>query len=332
MSTRPSIARPLRIALVADALTRAALAAEANITHITPRNYRWALRLARPDFLLVESAWEGRGVCWKYKIASYPDVPKRSNILLQRMIACARGLGIPTVFWNKEDGVHFDRFIDSALLCEHILTVDANCIEAYRARGATSVHSMMFAVQPRLHHPIASVPTQASASFVGSYSHHVHDGRRVRQDMLFAACAEAGFGLTVYDRNSCRRSPNYRYPTGIDVRAAVPYEATADIYRDHLVSLNVNTVEDSPTMCSRRLLEIIASGGLCVTTPALSVAQHFAPYCHTVSTQAEAVELLARLKRDGHSGADRAMMAAGAACIAEQHSWAVRMQQITALI
>jgi hypothetical protein len=106
----------LRIGIVADDITRAQLALECQLIGLTPLNYKFMLRFCRPDFLLVESAWNAQGGAWKYKIAAYPDVPKRNNHTLARMVAYARDLGIPTVFWSKEDHVHFDRFIASAKL------------------------------------------------------------------------------------------------------------------------------------------------------------------------------------------------------------------------
>lgn len=321
----------LRIALIADELTRDALSLEATVFHVTPLNASWVLSMRRPDLLLVESAWQGRRDAWKYRIAAYPDHPERSNAKLARVVERARDLGIPTVFWNKEDGVHFDRFIDSARLFDHVFTVDSNCIDRYRAvMGAgASVHPLLFAVQPAFHHFSGFDFKLRRTCFVGSYGTHVHDHRRERQRMLFdSACST--LGLTVYDRNSGRRATQYRYPalTGLQTRPAVSYAATAQVYREHLVSLNVNTVEDSPTMFSRRLVEILACGGIAVTTPALSVERLFADYCHVVRSDEEARALFERLARDGPSADDLARARAGAEHVAWAHTWSGRVEEI----
>ena len=49
--------------------------------------------------------------------------------------------------------MHFDRFIDSAKLFDHVFTVDENCIPKYKAVMGedASVHTLMFAVQPKFH-------------------------------------------------------------------------------------------------------------------------------------------------------------------------------------
>ena len=120
----------MNILLVSDSLTRESLLRmdAFSIRHSVLRNVYWAGGGREINFLLVESAWQGYKNRWKYKIASYPDVPKRNNHALRRLVERAKDKGIPTVFWNKEDGVHFDRFINSAKLFDHVFTVDENCM------------------------------------------------------------------------------------------------------------------------------------------------------------------------------------------------------------
>ncbi|MFT3956823.1 MAG: glycosyltransferase [Piscinibacter sp.] len=194
---------------------------------------------------------------------------------------------------------------------------------------AQTIAPLLFAVQPSVHHFSDIAPRWARANFVGSYSRHIHDQRRGLQDMLLAAAGRS-LGLTVFDRNSDRRSEHYRYPAlpGLEVKPAVPHRATARLYRDYLVSLNVNTVVDSPTMFSRRLVEILACGGLAVTTPAASVDALFDGLCHVVHDEAQADALFGRLQRDGLSAQDRTMMAAAAEHVARHHTWAQRLAQV----
>lgn len=322
-----------RVALIADALTRECLDHECEVLDLTPANYRFVLSMLKPDLLFVESAWQGYRNSWRYRVAAYPDRPERNNDALAQVVAYARDRDIPCVFWNKEDGVHFERFIASAALFEHIFTVDENCLPRYRAvvEPHVTVDTLMFAVQPAVHRASGKPPRHARACFMGSFSHHVHPGRRELQLMLFEA-ASTELGLTVFDRNSDRRSDNYRYPTHIpiEVRPAVPHAATARIYQDYLVSLNVNTVVDSPTMFSRRLIEILGCGGLAVSTPALAVERLFASYCHVVGDAKQTRDLFARLGKHGLSQADRRMTEAGAAYVTTHHTWAHRMRQIMA--
>jgi spore maturation protein CgeB len=325
----------LRIALVSDALTQSSLDAECDVLTITPRNYKFALKYGRPDLLLVESAWQGYAEKWKFKIAAYPDYPERSNAALAALVAHARDAGIPTVFWNKEDGVHFDRFIDSARLFDHIFTVDENCIPRYRAvvGPGVSVNTLLFAVQPATHSFSGFNFKHRRSNFVGSYSHHIHDRRREWQDMFFDAALETGLGVTAVDRNSGRKAVHYRYPQvpNLEVLPAVTHAQTAQVYRDYLVSLNVNTIEDSATMFSRRLVEILACGGVAVTNPSPAVTRYFQDYCHVVQSADEARELFDRL-RHGPAEQDLERARAGAEYVLREHTWAHRLEEIMAVV
>lgn len=320
----------LKIGLISDQLTHSSLTNEVKIISITPFNYRYSLKYKRPNLLFVESSWQGKNSRWKYKVASYPGHPKRNNQRLQKVVAYARDLGIPTIFWNKEDSVHFERFIDSAKLFDHVFTVDENAIPRYKkVMGEdASIHSLMFGVQPILHGFTGFNFKHNRANFVGSYSTHIHDKRRERQKILFESATKS-LGLTIVDRNSKRKSTNYRYPElgGMETLPAVSYKGTAQIYKDYLVSLNVNTVDDSPTMFSRRLIEIIACGGIAVTTPAESVDRLFKDYCHVVSSTEQADELFSRL-RHGPSKSDLEIAEAGANYILQNHTWRHRIEEI----
>lgn len=338
----PSIepASTLKIALVADELTRACLTPECRLVDVPPLTTTWGfhrfLSAARPDMLLVESTWQGPAQSWRYRVASSPrHAWLRSNRRLRLLVRVARDMGIPTVFWNKEDGVHFDRFIASARLFEHVFTVDANCLDRYRAvMGAqASVHVLPFPVQPAYHRFTGFAFRHHQAAFVGSYSTHIHQTRRAWQDMAFSAALDSGLGLTVYDRNSARPSRIYRYPQweGLAVHPAVAHCETARIYKDHVASLNVNTVTDSATMFSRRLVEILACGGIAVTSASRSVDALFAPYCHVVRDADEARDLFARL-RHGPAPDDLDRARAGAAHVAAHHTWDQRLAEIAAVV
>lgn len=330
-----SIRKHPTIALVADGLTSSSLIFDSRIVPLSSRGFRWRLAFSRPDYLLVESAWSGLRDRWKYKIAAYPEYPERTNHALIRLVETARDRGIPTVFWNKEDSVHFDRFVESAKLFDHVFTVDANAVARYKAvMGAqASVHTLMFAIQPKTHGFTGFDFKLRRANFVGSYSSENHARRRAWQDALFGAACGSGLGLTVVDRNSGRKAPHYRFPAldDLEVQHAVRHEQTAQVYRDYVVSLNVNTVEDSPTMFSRRLVEILGCGGIAVTTPARSVDAMFSDFCHVVRSGDEARELFARL-RGGPSSRDLERARAGAEYVAKHHTWPHRLRQIAEVL
>ncbi len=325
-----------RIAVVADPLTHACLRPECDLEYLTPANYKVVLPSFKPDFLFFESVWQGYQDTWKGKVASYPWYRFLSNDAVAQLTQYARGLGIPTVFWCKEDGVHFQRFINSARHFDHVLTVDVNCVARYKAVMGenASVKVLPFPVQPKFHSFSGFDFKHRSASFLGSYSHHIHSARRAWQDMAFVSVLQAGLGLTIFDRNSNRKSSIYRYPKlpGSVVLPGLSHERTGQIYKDYLVSLNVNTVQDSHSMYSRRLVEILACGGIAVTSPAQSVDKLFKEFCHVVTNSDEAKPLFERLAREGSSKHDLERARAGSEYVLREHTWGKRLSEIFDLI
>ena len=258
-----------------------------------------AWNLKKSSLIIVESCWLGYREKWRYKIANYPGYPERNNVELRKLLEMADKYNIPAVFWNKEDGAHFNRFIDSASLFKYILTVDENCVERYRSilGNSVKVGVLPFAVQPKFHYPTSLPPRYNQSLFVGSYSHHIHSVRKQWQDMAFTAASP--YGLTIVDRNSDRKSDVYRYPDlpNMTIKPAVPYDQTGELFRQYSHCLNVNTVTDSPSMFSRRLIEIMACGRLAVTNPSLSVSTRFEGMCEVINSKEEADELFAQLSK-----------------------------------
>ncbi|WP_390241966.1 glycosyltransferase family protein, partial [Campylobacter coli] len=123
---------------------------------------------------------------------------------------------------------------------------------------------------------------------------------------------------------------NYRYPNfkGMQIYPSVEYEKTAEIYKKYLISLNVNTIENSPTMFSRRLIEIIACGGVAITNYTPAVEKYFKDYCYSFQTEEELKDILYRFEKDGLSESDKIKLKNGAEFIAKNHTWKQRLKQI----
>jgi len=323
----------VKIALVSDDLTRDSLSLEDGVViyNVTPLNYWYILKFFKPDFLFVESAWNGYKGSWKYKIASYPDVPKRNNKVLQRVIKYAQHLSIPTVFWNKEDSVHFERFIESAILFDYIFTVDENAIASYQELLNVPVNVLMFAIQPKIHYFKDFEIVEQRANFVGSYSNHIHSKRREWQDMFFHTLCANDLDIDVYNRNSDRNAKIYGYPNlpCLYEKKKITYEETAKVYHDYMISLNVNTITDSATMFSRRLIEILACGRICITNPSLSVTTLFDDYCYSVKNQEELITLLDSFKENG---IEKEKLKRASEHILEFHTWKHRLEEIYEVI
>src|SRR5699024_4909676 len=155
------------------------------------------LLFIQPDLLFIESAWVGNNGKWYKKIAYYNEEQHKD---IRQLIEFAQTLKIPVVFWNKEDPVHYDRFIETAKLCDYVFTTDKGRVKQYmRDCMHNNVDALPFAAQPKTHNPIKIQKTRnAKVSFAGSYYKH-HEERSKDMDVLLEASRE--FGLVIYDRN-----------------------------------------------------------------------------------------------------------------------------------
>lgn len=328
----------LKIALIADHFTTTCLSEECRIKHVTPKNYRDVIGFWRPDLLFVESVFHGSRGCWRYRVAKQPKylrLTKPRSIF--NVVKFARKKGVPTVFWNKDDGAFFDDFIDVAKEFDYIFTTDKECVEKYRRRVPphVPVNTLTMPYQPKFHNFTGFNFTRNEACFMGSYYRKILNERRRFLDMVFDSCDETNLRLNAYDRNQGRLSRHFEFgfprKEQLCVHNKVSHSETAQVYKSHAISLNVNSVTDSDTMCSRRLLEILACGGIAVTNPSQAIDKYFRNYCHVVSTREEAIELFSRL-RHGPSCDDMDRAEAGAMYVHDNHTWAHRLDELCAIV
>lgn len=260
----------LRVASILDEMSEACFAPECELTPLALEGWAEQLDERCPDLLLVESAWNGNGGEWQYRIARYPRKDLVGLPALRALIDGCRERGIPTAFWNKEDPVHFERFAEAAALFDHVFTTDARCVERYRALPGEerTVTPLPFAAQPRIHNPAAVVPERGnSPCFAGAWYRDRHpDRRRALAALLDAARPR---GLVIYDRSFGGDDGAFGFPERFapHILGKLPYERILDVYKSHRVFLNANSVVDSPTMCSRRVFELAACDTAILSTP-----------------------------------------------------------------
>lgn len=328
----------LKIALLADYFTAVCLAEEASIRLLTPANYREVLLQWRPDLVFVESAFHGVGDEWRYKLSRQPlylsFIPSNE---IKAIVRLAHDRNIPAVFWNKDDGAFFNSFLDVAKNFQYVFTTDSACLPEYGRKlpQSSKAYLLPMAYQAAFHNFTSFSFQIKGACFVGSYYKKFFANRRRFLGMMFDACGKARFPMHVFDRNSGRLSHffEFRFPERDDLilHKEVPYPQTADIYKTYMVSINVNSIISSYTMYSRRLLEILACGGICVTNRNKCMETEFKEYCHIVSSEEEARELLRRLSF-GPSASDFERARGGAAYVASKHTWTHRLQLLEDII
>lgn len=324
----------LRVASILDEMSEACFAPECELVPLTLEGWREQLDQRPPDLLLVESAWNGNGGEWQYRIATYPRKDLAGLPALRGLLEGCRERGIPTAFWNKEDPVHFDRFAEAAALFDHVFTTDARCVERYRElpgrAGAAerTVEALPFAAQPRIHNPAAVVPERStSPCFAGAWYRDRHPERRRSLAALLDAARPRG--LVIYDRSFGGKDGAFGFPERFapHVLGKLPYERILDVYKSHRVFLNANSVADSPTMCSRRVFELAACDTAILSTPGTALeALLGAGMVAEAADEESATAALERLL--GDEGERRRRTRAARRRVFAEHTYAERLATI----
>ncbi|AGS35383.1 hypothetical protein B841_09555 [Corynebacterium maris DSM 45190] len=257
----------VRVGLIADEFTTATITQKFTATPVGRRTWREQIAAERIDLLFVESAWHGNDDDWHRGVGHYSDEESSD---LRALVEECRNCGIPTVFWNKEDPVHFKRFAPNAAWFDHVFTTDAAKIPDYLAtvgHNNLTVSALPFWAEPKIHNPLGtSRKFSSSVAYAGTYYGERYAERSQRLlDLLTVA---EPYGLDLYDRQAHDPDSLYRFPDEFQqyVRGSLPYDEVIDAYKSHLTNINVNSVTESPTMYSRRVIEIAASGGVVLSS------------------------------------------------------------------
>ena len=293
----------LTVGVILDDFSLAAFQFEWNQIALSRAGWRQELDESKPDLIFIESAWSGNSGQWRYQLAGESG-PKAD---LVELLKTCRSLGIPTVFWNKEDPPHYSDFIETARLFDWVYTSDSGRIASYvRDLGHERIGVLQFAAQPALHNPVR--PRQGwhnrDVAFAGMYFAHKYPERRAQLDVLLGgahdAGVEKGIGLDIFSRHA-GRDPNYRFPEPFSehVVGSLAYSQMLTAYKSYKAFLNVNSVVDSPSMCARRIYEITAAGTSVVSTPSLALSTQWEPgEQFIVTTREEAKETLLAMTRN----------------------------------
>ncbi len=243
-----------------------------------------------PELLFVESAFSGANASWAGHLARFGS----SSESLQQVVEWCNRRSIPTVFWNKEDPSNFEIFVETARMFDFIFTVDLDSLDRYEHHiPGVPVALLPFAAQPSLHYPPTAIGDRTKGvAFAGGYYAAKLPDRRAQMELIIAPALD--FELDIFDRfgNTDQRFawPGKYVP---HIRGRLSYLETVDVYRRYKVALNVNSVVDSTTMCSRRIFELLACGAYIVSGPSAALGTYVPEgLVNVASTADEARQLI----------------------------------------
>lgn len=251
--------KKVKIAAIMDEFTSVCFDPEADVYHITPENWQSELLKFAPDVLFIESAWKGKDSLWQGKIS-------QQSIELINLINFCNENNIRSIFWSKEDPVHFGTFLGVAELVDTVFTTDIDCIQKYKEHlGHDKVYLLCFAAQPTIHNPIEVYERQDKFNFAGSY--YLKYPIRQRDFGVLSKVAQDYKGLDIFDRNFNKPHPHYQFPESYQpmiIGTLQPSEIDK-AYKGYVYGININTIKQSQTMFARRVFEMLASNTIVIS-------------------------------------------------------------------
>lgn len=251
--------KAIRVACVMDEFTFHSFGPECSLLPLTPDDALAELEAFKPDLLFIESAWRGKNDLWNRKIGTL------SSELRSVLQWCKNGQ-VPTLFWNKEDPIHFETFLTTAQQFDYVFTTDIDCIARYKAAlGHERVYLLPFACQPKLHNPVELYSRKDAFCFAGAY--YVRYPERTRDLDTYVAEFPKFKPLEIFDRNFGKDDVNYQFPPKYQpyIVGTLPFNEIDKAYKGYRYAINLNSIKQSQTMFARRVYELLGSNTITVS-------------------------------------------------------------------
>ena len=310
----------LKMACVMDEFTFGSYRYECDLMQLTPSNWKAELEGFGPELLFIESAWRGKDELWGSKVG-------HNSQELQDILAWCRQNKVPTVFWNKEDPVHFETFLTTAKQFDHVFTTDIDCIHRYKgALGHDRVYLLPFACQPALHNPIELYERKDAFCFAGAY--YARYPERTR-DLGNFVCELPKFRpLEIFDRNFGKNDANYQFPEEYQpyIVGTLPFEKIDTAYKGYRYAINLNSIKQSQSMFARRVFELLGCNTITVSNFSRGVRLLFGDLVVTTDNGEEMLRRLQLLAEDPLNS-DKLKLAA-LRKVMQEHTYTQRLEYV----
>lgn len=286
----------LKFISILDEISHTSFDSEFKLFQLNKASFEKQIQGSTSLGFFIESCWKGNYGAWEYAFTS-PNFQHQNAQNLLKALDVAKSRNLPIVFWNKEDPMHYEKFLPIASKCNVIFTTDSNKVQDYqRDVPHAKVDTLLFAANINICNPANRFRYEAeNICFAGSYYGVGHDDRKKQMDALLPTIIK--YKGAIYDRMSQLNNDRYAYPVKYRrfIRPAVPFKEIVDIYKQFKIFLNVNTITDSPTMMSRRVYELLACGTPVISTPSLAIEEQFKGIVQVAKDAKEANAIAKRL-------------------------------------
>src|SRR5699024_5499075 len=214
---------------------------------------------------------------WQY-IAN-PEGEKR--YILIDLLNEYNKVGIPTIFYSKEDPVNYDRFLSIAKQCRYIYTSAMEIIDKYKQdTGNDNVDYLQFSINPKYHNPIgkdfSNILNHKQVIFAGSWMKK-YPVRNLETKDIFDGVLESNAELNIVDRNFDRVLTDYQFPYQYTpyLSQTIKHEDLMALHKATSWGINLNSVKYSNTMFANRVYELQAMGNMILSNYSVGVNNIF---------------------------------------------------------
>ena len=260
----------LKVLGLLDEFSKECFSYEVELTELSKNNIN-TINQYDFDFFLCESAWHGYLGQWTGYL---PNFEGTKDVTLRNFI---KNLKIPKIFYGKEDPINFNTFKNCAKYFNNskdlIVTTDSSIIQEYKNLGCINVESFPFCCQPIIHNPVNRIDNNKIIFPCAWYGVKYPERCKDMETMISSLMK---YNIDIYDRRYlfnrfCRNTTNtniikykdtYLFPKKYDniIKGQLTYLETLNKYKQYGIVLNTNTITDSETMFSRRVIEASACG------------------------------------------------------------------------
>ena len=258
-----------KVLAIMDEFTYTCYKYEFELIILDRKNWKKQIEYAKPDLFLCESVWDSV----KSNISLTNSADKE---LIKQIINFCYSINLPSVFWNKEDDINYNKFIESARLFDYIFTTDIRCIPFYKKdANNNNVYCLEFAAQPKIHNPSSNY-RKKDVFFAGRWYNEIKERNKDIENLINLSIFKNNiFTLDIFDRKYIHNTPSFPNTYLQFIKKKKKYSDLCNLAKKYKIMLNVNTITKSSTMFSRRVYEGLATGCCLISSYSLGIQKKF---------------------------------------------------------
>lgn len=318
----------IKIACILDEFTYECFSYEANLMQLQSMNWLKQIKEFQPQFLFVESAWYGICKTWIEKVACEEKI---DETILDIIHYCNKN-NIPTVFFNKEGMINLSYFEKSSSIFDYVFVSDENIIpKQIKSSNHNKVYPLSFAAQPKIHNSINKNKFKlGEIAFAGGWynTKHLH---RV-ENFEYILKPALNYKVDIFDRNFHQRPIleflDKYWPEEYlnNIVGRLDYNYMVEAYKNYSLFLNVNSIQNSSFMVSRRVYEILACKTLILTSFSQGIECNFKDYVFISKSKENTIEILENLNK--HKLKNNKLAKKAQRYVLENHTYKHRLEEI----